>query len=914
LVEAVMPFLDEWQVLLKDIRQLTPERVNGMLERAERLRHQADLAGQGGVVHHVEVCIQCLQAPALDRRGFQEALRNLSEVTWQLKQEAGAPARRAGGPVAAGPVAGGPAAGGPQSMARPPLLSDAGAPTGPASPGARGMQPPPPISLPGAVLPGAVLPGGASPGGGFDAPPRLDRSLVAGMARPPVVEPARGGFEASPQREAPPRADVSRDLGGPRQPSVAPPPGASSHHPVIAAQGARQRPDPARPEPAPSPPPRPFEPAGPSIIPRAGAAPSPAPPASPPILGGRAPLGQPKAKDKPNLLVATMFGLRAFGRGKGAPPASPLPSPLQHGQPAPAPGQHGVLGLGKRASSREQNEPRWVGPREGGLPELATRGPEPAAPAADGVARDIDDRLRKLRSGSGSGSQPRELRSESRERRSSRPTSGADRARSDRASARPDDDDESSGRRRPREGSFPVPWWIGGVAVALVGLVVVALLVFGRSRPSATGPTTTPAVAGGADTELPTSRLLDDKERMKALLNLVHDYGGGESPELADLVNEEAALVYEVMEQSCQQPGDKCERPAPMIAGTVRTASTPQHEIRHLFEERKLEAHTPRSGQVPKWLAGLSTPAIGTEDDANVRRWVEYYTQNHVGREEFQNMLFRCGAYQDLIEKTLVQNGMPRALLALVMTESGCVPHAESPVGARGLWQFMPATARAYHLHVKDGVIDERISPPKSTEAAVKFLADLYRKMGSWEFALASYNMGPFGLAARIKRAGGDVTFWDLAAAGFLPEETAKYVPRIQAYALILENLARFSFSTAQMRATEVTAELEAPPGTRLGIVARAASTSLDHLKLLNPDIVGTVVPDLPGSRFMVQVPKEDVFRARSVLEQLLADGDQSDRCVSSAFDWGSERFTEKMCGGGDTGGGKKKKKRQKEL
>jgi hypothetical protein len=45
-------------------------------------------------------------------------------------------------------------------------------------------------------------------------------------------------------------------------------------------------------------------------------------------------------------------------------------------------------------------------------------------------------------------------------------------------------------------------------------------------------------------------------------------------------------------------------------------------------------------------------------------------------------------------------------------------------------------------------------------------------------------------------------------------------------------------------------------------------------------------------------VPKEDVFRARSLLEQLLAAGDQNDRCVSSAFDWGSERFTEKMCSG----------------
>jgi Transglycosylase SLT domain len=833
LVEAVVPFLDEWQVLLKDVRLLTPERVGGLRDRAERLRHQADLAGQGAVVHHLEVCVQLLEAPGLDRRGFQEALRNLSEVAWQLKQEVGgAPRRGSNMPEDAGP----------RSMARPPLLSELGASSpavsralspapaparAPSAP-AGGVQPPPPISLFGAALPVGAL-GGSAP---------------VAAARPPAAGPPA-----------------------------------------------------ARPQ-------RPFEPAGPSIIPAAGArAPAPAAPfaASPPILSGRpaaaAPAAPQKGKDKPNLMVATMFGLRAFGRGKEAPPAAGRPSAAPGPAPAGQAPQGGVLGLGQRARRESSGAPAWLGPREGGLPELATRGPAP--PPVDSIAGDLNQRLRELRGSDGP-----------RERRPSRPSrsTGAERVRSSSMSSGSSSSDlgESSrgGRRRdrPQDAGLHFPWWIGGVAVALVGLIVVAVLVFGRSSRQAPALQQPATQQPGVDTELPTSRLLDDKERMRALISLVHSYGGEESPELADLLNEEAALVYEVMERSCQQPGDKCERPVPMIAGTVRSGATPQHEIHHLFEDRKVEASgRARGGQVPKWLAGLSTPAIGTEDDPNVRRWVEYYTSNQVGREDFQNMLFRCGAYQDLIEKTLVHYGMPRALLALVMTESGCVPGAESPVGARGLWQFMPATARAYHLSVKEGVIDERISPPKSTEAAVKFLADLYRKMGSWEFALASYNMGPFGLSARIRRAGGDVTFWDLAAAGSLPEETAKYVPRIQAYALILENLGRFNFSTAQMRATEVTAELEAPPGTRLGMVARAASTSLDHLRLLNPDIVGTSVPDLPGSRFMVQVPKEDVFRARTLLEQLVAAGDQYDRCVPSTFDWGSERFTEKMCDGRKT-------------
>jgi hypothetical protein len=787
------------------------------------------------------VCIELLKAPGLDRRGFQEALRNLSEVTWQLKQEVGASLRRSPGA---------PPELGVHSMARPPLLSELGPPAAPAPAlGARGaIEPPPPISLPGRALSGAAhpAPGSVAPAKApaFQPPPKLDLSL-----RSIDVEP----------------------------------------------QGGRE---PARPLPAP--PARSNEPAAPAIIPGAGGARPPASAApfaaSPPILSGRPPSPAPqRTKDKPNLLVATMFGLRAFGRGKGAPPPGPAPAP---GRAAPPPQQKGVLGLGRGSQRPPSDAPAWIGPRQGGLPELATGGSPPLA--AGGAARDLDERLRKLRAVD----EPRG------ERRSSRPARApeAERVRSSGSSSgAPIDASRSDGRRasaRPPDRAFSVPWWIGGVAVALVGLIVVGLLVFGRSSPQASVKPIAQPGAAATDTELPTSRLLDDKERMKALISLVHSYGGEESPELADLLNEEAALVYEVLERSCQQPGDKCERPVPMIAGTVRSGATPQHEIHHLFEDRKLEGSGRRSGgQVPKWLAGLSTPAIGTEDDPNVRRWVEYYTSNQVGREDFQNMLFRCGAYQDLIEKTLVHYGMPRALLALVMTESGCVPHAESPVGARGLWQFMPATARAYHLAVKENVIDERISPPKSTEAAVKYLADLYRKMGSWEFALASYNMGPFGLSARIRRAGGDVTFWDLAAAGFLPDETVKYVPRIQAYALILENLGRFNFSTAQMRATEVTAELEAPPGTRLGMVARAASTSLDHLKLLNPDIVGTSVPDLPGSRFMVQVPKEDVFRARSILEQLLAAGDQNDRCVPSAFDWGSERFTEKMCGGGKTKG-----------
>jgi hypothetical protein len=171
----------------------------------------------------------------------------------------------------------------------------------------------------------------------------------------------------------------------------------------------------------------------------------------------------------------------------------------------------------------------------------------------------------------------------------------------------------------------------------------------------------------------------------------------------------------------------------------------------------------------------------------------------------------------------------------------------------------------------------------------------LYAKFGSWELAFAGYNMGPFGVAARITKAGGDVGFWDLVDADLLPDETAQYVPRIQALALILTNLQRLKFAALQMRSPEVTSDLEVAPGTRLGLVARAAATSLDSIRRMNRDIVGDSTPNLTGDRFAVQIPTPVVEQAREALQDLIARGDRADTCVPPSFDWGRQRFTDEM-------------------
>jgi membrane-bound lytic murein transglycosylase D len=375
--------------------------------------------------------------------------------------------------------------------------------------------------------------------------------------------------------------------------------------------------------------------------------------------------------------------------------------------------------------------------------------------------------------------------------------------------------------------------------------------------------------------------LTDEGERLRGLLAQVHGHGRTESPELADLIDEEAALLAKAVTEPCT-PGSVGCRLSEQARQLVKAEALP-----------KMPPHGRTA--LGDWLSGLQLPEIGLKDDPRVRSIVKFHTENPVGREMFQVLLFQCGAHRDLFHESLTRRGLPLDLIALVMVESGCVGDAESPVGARGLWQFMPATARAYHLRVQAGVIDERLSAAKATDAALRFLGDLYRKLGSWELALASYNMGPFGLLARLRQAGGDADYWDLVDAGRLPNETANYVPKIEAFALILANLDHFRFEAAQQKSAEASVELSVPAGTRLGLVARAAASSTIKIRELNPELMGDTAPGRSGESFSLRVPREAAPRAREALERLIAQADDADECVPHGFDWGRQRFTRTM-------------------
>jgi pSer/pThr/pTyr-binding forkhead associated (FHA) protein len=148
------------------------------------------------------------------------------------------------------------------------------------------------------------------------------------------------------------------------------------------------------------------------------------------------------------------------------------------------------------------------------------------------------------------------------------------------------------------------------------------------------------------------------------------------------------------------------------------------------------------------------------------------------------------------------QEKLPPDLAYMVLVESAFIAQSESPKGAAGLWQFTPATARAYGMRVS-GRVDERLDIEKSTRAASRYVRELILDFGAGSsvmLALAAYNLGPTKVRQAVRRIEDPIkqrNFWYLYRVRALPLETRQYVPKIVAAIIIGRNLERFGFSAS---------------------------------------------------------------------------------------------------------------------
>jgi len=193
----------------------------------------------------------------------------------------------------------------------------------------------------------------------------------------------------------------------------------------------------------------------------------------------------------------------------------------------------------------------------------------------------------------------------------------------------------------------------------------------------------------------------------------------------------------------------------------------------------------PATVKPPPHKPAPPTPTGTAKKTMDIERWTK--------RIESRPAPKGAATYVPLLKPIFRKHGVPEPLIWLAEVESTFDPDAKSPVGARGLFQFMPATAERFGLSLNPR--DQRRDPEKSAEAAAEYLKFLHGRFDSWPLALAAYNAGE-GRVGKLLKQHNATSFEGIA--DHLPAETRMYVPKISAVIKVREGVELRSLDSAQ--------------------------------------------------------------------------------------------------------------------
>ena len=233
-----------------------------------------------------------------------------------------------------------------------------------------------------------------------------------------------------------------------------------------------------------------------------------------------------------------------------------------------------------------------------------------------------------------------------------------------------------------------------------------------------------------------------------------------------------------------------------------------------------------------------------------VQMYVDLFTFRKPGRTKLA--MERIPLFFPLYERMLAEYGLPDELKFLSIVESDLTPRAISHAGAGGLWQIMPGTGRDLRLY-QDAYIDERMDPVKATEAACKYLRDLYTIFGDWELAMAGYNCGPGAVKRAMRRSGGD-TFYAIYDA--LPKETRGYVPQFVAFTYLMNHGNDHGIFAENYEYPIPHDTIQVSGFFNLETFAKHSTMPLADLQKMNPAITTTILPQYTN-RYPLRVPRQ---------------------------------------------------------
>lgn len=216
-------------------------------------------------------------------------------------------------------------------------------------------------------------------------------------------------------------------------------------------------------------------------------------------------------------------------------------------------------------------------------------------------------------------------------------------------------------------------------------------------------------------------------------------------------------------------------------------------------------------------------------------------------------ILKRANRTFPIIEPILKKYDVPDDFKYLAVIESG-LANVVSPSGARGVWQFMPETAKEKGMEVND-FVDERYHLEKSTEAACKYLIEAKNKFGNWTLAAAAYNGGMGGINKQITNQQVN-DYYDL----LLTEETSRYVFRILALKEIMKNPVKYGFDLPKeslyhpIEVKKITVDSTI---TDLASFAKNQGINYKILKIHNPWLRDKTLANKTKKQYVLDIPIE---------------------------------------------------------
>lgn len=238
-----------------------------------------------------------------------------------------------------------------------------------------------------------------------------------------------------------------------------------------------------------------------------------------------------------------------------------------------------------------------------------------------------------------------------------------------------------------------------------------------------------------------------------------------------------------------------------------------------------------------KRISNMSS-AIPLSYNKIVRNFIHVYSGDK--RERVEVMLGLANYYFPVFERIFDQYNLPLELKYLAIIESALNPRAVSRAGATGLWQFMYSTGRVYGLTI-NSFVDQRRNPVKATDAAARYLKDLYEIFGEWDLAIAAYNCGPRNVSKAIYRAGGKRNFWDIYY--HLPYETRGYFPAFVAAMYVMNHHENHNLSPRSIDMPYATDTVHINQDLHLKQLSEVLNLPLKQIQDLNPQYRKDIVP-----------------------------------------------------------------------